>query len=105
MANAGSGNPDVSVHCCSDRHVESTVRARRDEVTFSYSRSRTKLESLATEAGGDACAWRPGDARQEDDGLLLAVHWRRLDDVLSQAGNLIGKSDFELIAADERRRH
>src|SRR6185437_12931948 len=35
-----------------------TVRARGDEVTFSYPRSRTKLESLATEAGGRARAWR-----------------------------------------------
>ncbi|MET0645043.1 MAG: NAD(P)-binding domain-containing protein [Pyrinomonadaceae bacterium] len=61
------------------------------EVVFSYSRSEQKLKSLARDAGGNARAGTPGEAAKEADALLLAVHWSRIDDVLSRAGDLSGK--------------
>lgn len=61
------------------------------EVTFSYARSREKLERLARDAGGGARAGAPRDAAQDAEALLLAVHWSRIDDVLQQAGDLAGK--------------
>jgi 8-hydroxy-5-deazaflavin:NADPH oxidoreductase len=61
------------------------------EVVFSYARSRKKLEQLARDAGPKARAGTPADAAKEAGALLFAVHWSRLDDVLSQAGDLSGK--------------
>src|SRR6478672_474775 len=61
------------------------------EVVFSYSRSREKLERLASEASGKARAGTPREAAEKADALLLAVHWSRMDDVLGQAGDLSGK--------------
>jgi 8-hydroxy-5-deazaflavin:NADPH oxidoreductase len=61
------------------------------EVVFSYARSRQKLNRLARSAGGRARAGTPAEAAKNADALLLAVHWSRLDDVLSQAGDLSGK--------------
>jgi hypothetical protein len=61
------------------------------EVVFSCSRSRSKLDTLAREAGTSARAGTPGEAAQDADALLLAVHWNRVDDVLRQAGDLSGK--------------
>ena len=61
------------------------------EVVFSYSRSEKKLNSLAREAAGNARAGTPGEAARNADAVLLAVHWSRMDDVLSQAGDLSGK--------------
>jgi len=61
------------------------------EVAFSYSRSRQKLKRLARQAGGKARAGTPREAAENADALLLAVHWLKTDDVLSQAGNLSGK--------------
>jgi predicted dinucleotide-binding enzyme len=61
------------------------------EVVFSYARSEQKLKRLAREAQGLARAGTPGDAAREADALLLAVHWSRVDDVLSQAGDVSGK--------------
>ena len=61
------------------------------EVVFSYARSERKLKRLAREAGGNGRAGAPGDAARDSDVLLLAVHWSRLDDVLTQAGSLTGK--------------
>jgi len=66
------------------------ARAGR-EVVFSYARSREKLERLAREAGGNARAGTPREAAQDADALLLAVHWSRMEDVLTQAGDLSGK--------------
>src|SRR5207244_5052928 len=63
------------------------ARAGHD-VVFSYSRERSKLEGLAREAGGGARAGTPREAVQDADMLLLAVHWSRVDDVLTQAGGL-----------------
>src|SRR5438874_2721048 len=40
---------------------------------------------------GGARAATPHDAAQKADALLLAVHWSRVDEVLSQAGDLSGK--------------
>jgi 8-hydroxy-5-deazaflavin:NADPH oxidoreductase len=60
-------------------------------VVFSYSRSQEKLQGLARDAGGRARAGTPREAAQEADVLLLAVHWSRIDDVLKQAGHLVGK--------------
>jgi predicted dinucleotide-binding enzyme len=66
------------------------ARAGHD-VVFSYSRTRRKLETLASEAGRGAQAGTPGEAAADADVLLLAVHWNRVDDVLAQAGDLTGK--------------
>lgn len=69
-----------------------TIFARAGhEVTFSYARSRKKLDELAREAGARARADTPGGAAEHADALLLAVHWSRFDDVLKQTGNLAGK--------------
>src|SRR5438105_6012322 len=64
------------------------------EVVFSYARSTKKLEALAHDAGGAARAGTPGEAAEQADALLLAVHWSRVDDVLKQAGDLSGKVIF-----------
>ena len=59
------------------------------DVTFSYSRSGQRLESIARNAGA-ACG-SVADAVQDADLVLLAVHWSRVEDALGQAGNLSGK--------------
>jgi hypothetical protein len=70
-----------------------TIFARAGhEVVFSYARSRGKLERLAKDAGGNARAGTPAEAAENADALLLAVHWSRVDDVLSQAGDLSGRT-------------
>jgi predicted dinucleotide-binding enzyme len=61
------------------------------EVVFSYARSKEKLKRLARDAQGNARAGTPREAAQDADALLLAVHWSRIDDVLSQTGDLSGK--------------
>ena len=61
------------------------------EVVFSYARSEEKLKRLAKKAGGKARAGTPREAAHDADAVLLAVHWSRVDDVLSQAGDLSGK--------------
>jgi predicted dinucleotide-binding enzyme len=66
------------------------ARAGHD-VLFSYARSQEKLKGLARDAGGRARAGTPREAAQEADVLMLAVHWSRIDDVLKQAGHLVGK--------------
>ena len=69
-----------------------TIFARAGhEVVFSYARSAQKLVRLARAARAGARAGTPHDAAQKADALLLAVHWSRVDDVLSQAGDLSGK--------------
>jgi predicted dinucleotide-binding enzyme len=67
------------------------ARAGHD-VVFSYARSQEKLRGLARDAGGKARPGTPREAAQEADVLLLAVHWSRIDDVLKQAGHLVGKT-------------
>jgi predicted dinucleotide-binding enzyme len=62
------------------------------EVVFSYARDPEKLERLAREAGPKARAGLPREAVRNADAVLLAVHWSRVDDVLSLAGDLAGKS-------------
>ena len=66
------------------------ARTGRD-VVFSYSRNRSKLETLAREAGRGAQAGTPAEAAANADVLLLAVHWNRVDDVLAKAGDVTGK--------------
>jgi len=61
------------------------------EVVFSYARHQAKLKSLAKDAGRNAHAGSPREAVLDAGALLLAVHWLRVDDVLSQAGDLAGK--------------
>jgi predicted dinucleotide-binding enzyme len=61
------------------------------EVVFSYARSQQKLKRLARDAKGKAWAGTPREAAQEADAVLLAVHWSRTGDVLSQTGDLSGK--------------
>ena len=69
-----------------------TIFARAGhEVIFSYARSEQKLKKLARDTKGKARPGTPREAAQETDALLLAVHWSRMDDVLSQAGDLSGK--------------
>lgn len=69
-----------------------TIFARAGhEVVFSYAQSTDKLKKLARAAQGNARAGTPGEAANEADAILLAVHWSRIDDVLKQAGNLSGK--------------
>src|SRR5947199_5523457 len=69
-----------------------TIWARAGhEVVFSYARSEQKLKKLARDAKGKAKAGTPREAAQDADALFLAVHWSRMDDVLSQAGDLSGK--------------
>ena len=62
------------------------------DVAFSYAHQPAKLRDLARRAGGTARAGLPGDAVRDADAILLAVHWSRVDDVLSQAGDLSGKT-------------
>lgn len=70
-----------------------TIWARAGhDVVFSYARSEKKLEKLAKDAGGRARAGTPAEAVKDADALLLAVHWLRMDDVFSQAGDLGGKT-------------
>ena len=61
------------------------------EVVFSYARSDRKLKRLAREAGPSASAGTPAEAVRDADAVLLAVHWSRVADVLTQAGTLSGK--------------
>lgn len=61
------------------------------DVVFSYSRSRKKLEKMAAEAGANAREGTPAEAARGADVVLFAVHWTRVDDVLSQAGSLSSK--------------
>jgi predicted dinucleotide-binding enzyme len=61
------------------------------EVTFSYARTLRKLENLASRAGGNARAGTPAEAARDAQVLLLAVHWSRVEDVLSQAGDVSGR--------------
>jgi hypothetical protein len=69
-----------------------TIFARAGhEVVFGYARSEQKLERLAREAKGKARAGSPREAVQKADAVLLAVHWSRIDDVLTQTGDLSGK--------------
>jgi len=70
-----------------------TIFARAGhEVVFSYAHSKEKLNKLAREAHGKARAGTPGEAANDADAILLAVHWSRIDDVLSQTGDLSGKT-------------
>ena len=66
------------------------ARAGHD-VVFSYARDRKKLETLARDAGASARAGTPAESVRDADAIFLAVHWSRVDDVLTQAGNLAGK--------------
>jgi predicted dinucleotide-binding enzyme len=66
------------------------ARAGHD-VVFSYARSERKLKRLAREARGHASAGSPSEATRDADALLLAVHWSRVDEVLTQAGDVSGK--------------
>jgi len=69
-----------------------TIFARAGhDVAFSYSHTKAKLEKLARDAGGKARAGTPAEAAKDADVLLLAVHWSRVDDVLTQVGVLSGK--------------
>lgn len=61
------------------------------EVLFSYARCKQKLKELAQNVKGKAIAATPSEAANEADSLLLAVHWSRIEDVLSQTGDLSGK--------------
>ena len=69
-----------------------TIFARAGhDVVFSYSTSERKLKRFARESGGHARSGTPREAALDADALLLAVHWRRVADVLKQAGDLTGK--------------
>src|SRR5438067_10829212 len=73
-------------------HKLGTIFARAGhEVVFSYARSEQKLKKFARDAKGKARAGTPREATQEADAVLLAVHWSRIKDVLTQTGDLSGK--------------
>lgn len=61
------------------------------EVVFSYSRQNEKLRNLAHQGGNTARAGTPLEAARDAEAILLAVHWSRLDDALSKAGDLSEK--------------
>ncbi|MGO9066263.1 MAG: NADPH-dependent F420 reductase [Myxococcaceae bacterium] len=61
------------------------------EVVFSYSRRREKLKELVRKAGANARVGTPAEAAQGAEALLLAVHWSKIDDVVSQAGEMSGR--------------
>jgi predicted dinucleotide-binding enzyme len=70
-----------------------TIFARAGhDVTFSYARGEQKLRQLARDAHGTARAGTPAEAARDADAVLIAVHWSRIDDVLSRAGDLSGKA-------------
>ncbi|GAB3396282.1 NADPH-dependent F420 reductase [Azotobacter armeniacus] len=70
-----------------------TIFARAGhDVSFSYSRSEQKLAELARQAGPGTRVATPGEAVEDADLVLLAVHWLQVDDVLSKAGSLAGKT-------------
>lgn len=78
-----------------------TILARAGhEVVFSYSRSNENLERLARVAA-KARSGTPHQAAQGADVLLLAVHWSRIDDVLTQTGDLSGKIHYNLLTTNE----
>ena len=69
-----------------------TIFARAGhEVVFSYARTEGKLKKLARAAKGNAREGSPEEAAKDADALLLAVHWSRVDDVLTQARDLSNK--------------
>lgn len=59
------------------------------EIIFAYSRSVAKLERLARDTGGRRAS--VPDAVGEADVILFAVHWAQVEDVLAQAGPMVGK--------------
>src|SRR5213594_4229020 len=70
-----------------------TIWARAGhEVVFSYARREQKLKKLARDAKRKARAGTPREAAQEADALLLGVHWSRVDDVWTRAGDVSGKT-------------
>lgn len=73
------------------------------EVIFSYSRSEDKLHGLAKSAGKGARAGKPREVALESDVIVLAVHWSRLDDALSQAGDLGAKIVLSCTNPPERQ--
>lgn len=64
------------------------LAAAGHDVVFSYTRDAARLERLAAEAG--ARAGTPADAAHGADAVVLAVHWDRVDDALTRAGNVDG---------------
>lgn len=65
---------------------------RGHEVMFSYSRSRTRLQDLALGLGSNGHSGTPREAVGFADVLLLAVPWERVEDALSSAGSLGGRT-------------
>jgi predicted dinucleotide-binding enzyme len=61
------------------------------EVLFSFSRDRTKLETLAAEAGEGARAGTPEEAARFGEVVMLSVPWVLVDEALQAAGTLEGK--------------
>lgn len=62
-----------------------------NQVMFSYSRDRAKLEAIAARAGTNAQVVTPATAAQFGDVILFVVPWKSVDDALAQAGSLAGK--------------
>lgn len=61
-------------------------------VMFSYSRRPQKLENLALEIGSHARSGTPQEAVRFADVLLLAVPWQKVQEALTDAGSLKGKT-------------
>lgn len=61
------------------------------EVVFSYARDPARVAALARAAGPCAHAGGIGEAIASADAILLAVPWRQVSDVMTQAGDLRGR--------------
>jgi predicted dinucleotide-binding enzyme len=61
------------------------------EVMLSFSRDRSKLESIAGQLGSNASVGTPPEAVAFGDVVMLAVRWTVIDEALRQAGSLDGK--------------
>jgi predicted dinucleotide-binding enzyme len=61
------------------------------QVMFSYSRDRTKLEAIASEAGANAQVGSPSEAAEFGEVILFVVPWKAVSDALTQAGSLAEK--------------
>ncbi|WP_281405411.1 NAD(P)-binding domain-containing protein [Cohaesibacter sp. CAU 1516] len=59
------------------------------DIIFSYARSDKRLAALAARL--DARWADVASAVEQADAILLAVHWSRIEDVLSQTGAMTGK--------------
>jgi 8-hydroxy-5-deazaflavin:NADPH oxidoreductase len=61
-------------------------------VKLSFSRDRKRLEALAAEIGDRASVGTPQEAAEFGEVVVVAVMWDSIDEALTQAGSLEGKT-------------